>query len=77
MEAIEHERAGAQEVSVRVDGELRAAIAYSAMTGPLSVGDMVVVNTWAVELGLGTGGFDFVCAIEGRDSSTWSLRVRS
>ena len=67
VETIERERPGAQEITVRVGGGLRAAVAYTALTGPACVGDTVVLNTWAVELGLGTGGFDFVCAIEGRE----------
>jgi hypothetical protein len=43
---------------IRVDcgGEERAAIAY----GAAEVGDDVVVNTAAVDLGLGSGGFDIV-----------------
>jgi hypothetical protein len=67
VESIERERRGAQELTVRVGEELRAAVAYTALTGPAAVGDTVVLNTWAVELGLGTGGVDFVCAIEGRE----------
>lgn len=61
------ERPGAQEVVVRVGDELRPAVVYTALTGAAAVGDTVVLNTWAVELGLGTGGVDFVCAVEGRD----------
>jgi hypothetical protein len=43
---------------IRVDcgGQERAAISYSAV----EVGDDVVVNTAAVDLGLGSGGFDIV-----------------
>lgn len=43
---------------IRVDcgGQERAAIAYSAV----EAGDDVVVNTAAVDLGLGSGGFDIV-----------------
>jgi hypothetical protein len=67
VERIERERPGAQELAVRVGGELRAAVAYTSLTGRAEVGDTVVLNTWAVELGLGTGGFDFVCAVEGRE----------
>lgn len=67
MEAIDGERPGAQEVAVRVDGKLRSAVAYTTLTGAIAVGDTVILNTWAVELGLGTGGYDFVCAVEGRE----------
>src|SRR3954469_19501553 len=41
---------------VEVDGE--ACVAYPRLTGPVALGDEVVVNTQARELGLGSGGFD-------------------
>ena len=47
-------------VSVAVDGAARPAIAYPRMTGPLEVGDDVVVNVEAADLNLGSGGFDVV-----------------
>jgi Protein of unknown function (DUF3866) len=50
----------AAELTVEVDGEQRPAIAYTGLTGPVEPGDDVVVNTAAVELGLGSGGFDIV-----------------
>jgi hypothetical protein len=49
-------------LTVEVDGERRPAIAYEEMTGPVEVGDDVVVNVAARELGLGSGGFDLVHA---------------
>jgi hypothetical protein len=49
-------------VTVEVDGVSRPAIAYEEMTGPIEVGDEVVVNVAARELGLGSGGFDLVHA---------------
>jgi hypothetical protein len=50
------EREGFQRVEV--DG--RRAYVLTALTGDVAVGDRVVVNTTAVELGLGTGGWDVV-----------------
>ena len=50
----------AAEILVEVDGERRRAVAYTGLTGPVEPGDDVVVNTAAVELGLGSGGFDIV-----------------
>jgi hypothetical protein len=47
-------------LTVEVDGEERPAIAYPELTGPNEVGDDVVVNVAARELGLGSGGFDIV-----------------
>jgi len=50
------ERPGIQRV--RVEGE--AAYVLTQLIGPVAVGDRVVVNTTAVELGLGTGGWHVV-----------------
>jgi hypothetical protein len=47
-------------LTVDVDGEERSAVAYEELTGPNEVGDEVVVNVAASELGLGSGGFDIV-----------------
>jgi hypothetical protein len=47
-------------VQVDIDGELRPAIAYVDFTGPIEAGDEVVVNCAALDLGLGSGGFDVV-----------------
>src|SRR5256714_14689165 len=41
---------------LEVDGN--ACIAYPRLTGPVAVGDDVIVNVQARELGLGSGGFD-------------------
>jgi hypothetical protein len=49
-----------RQLTVDVDGEERPAVAYEELTGPNEVGDEVVVNVAARELGLGSGGFDIV-----------------
>jgi hypothetical protein len=59
------ERPGAIELEVEVDGGRAAAIAYPSLSGPVAPGDRVVLNTSAVDLGLGTGGFHLVVAVEG------------
>jgi hypothetical protein len=51
--------AGAR-LTVEVEGEERPAVAFEELTGPNEVGDEVVVNVAARELGLGSGGFDIV-----------------
>jgi Protein of unknown function (DUF3866) len=47
-------------VRLEVDG--RPCVAYPELTGPVAQGDEVLVNVQAVELGLGTGGFDVLHA---------------
>lgn len=42
------------------DGSDGKALAFEELNGPVSVGDELVVNTTAVTLGLGSGGFHFV-----------------
>lgn len=72
VETITAQRPGAQEALVRVTGmvtearSLRPAIALTDLTGTLAIGDRVLLNTIAVEMGLGTGGQDFVVAVLNR-----------
>ncbi|MFL5766211.1 MAG: DUF3866 family protein [Actinomycetota bacterium] len=62
--SVRHERPGAVELSVEVEGRARPAIAYPDLTGAVAKGDAVILNTTATSLGLGTGGWDFVVAVE-------------
>lgn len=58
--ALLEERRGLQRVEVDFgDGPERAYV-LTEITGPVGVGHRVVVNTTAVELGLGTGGWHVV-----------------
>jgi Protein of unknown function (DUF3866) len=50
----------ADPLTVEVGGEHRAAWADEGLVGPVEVGDEVVVNTHARDLGLGSGGFDVI-----------------
>ena len=50
------------ELTVEVDGAPAAALAYPGLCGPLEPGADVLLNTSAVDLGLGTGGFHLVVA---------------
>ena len=43
----------------------------------MTVGDMVILNTTAVALGLGTGGVHFVVAVEGADAVAMRSPVAS
>jgi hypothetical protein len=63
--SILSERPGIQ----RVETDLGRAYALTQLTGPVAVGDAVVLNTTAVDLGLGTGGWHVVHWNLARD--TW------
>jgi hypothetical protein len=47
-----------EEGLVRLEVDGRPCVAYPRLTGAVALGDEVIVNTQAVELGLGSGGFD-------------------
>src|SRR4029077_14585268 len=62
---------GAVELDVSVDGasaegEQVRALAYPALTGRPRPGDRVLLNTTALDMGLGTGGYALVVAIPDR-----------
>ncbi len=54
----------------RVDTDAGRSYVLTQLTGPVAVGDRVVVNTTAVDLGLGTGGWHVVHWNLARDA--WS-----
>ncbi|MGF7184974.1 hypothetical protein GGQ84_001059 [Desulfitispora alkaliphila] len=55
------ERKDIQQLDIRLnEGTCRQAICYLKLTGAVSVGDEVIVNTVANDLKLGSGGKDFV-----------------
>ena len=64
--AILSRREGVTEVLVRRGHTLEKAVNYEKLTGSISLGDEVVVNTTARSLELGSGGYDFVIHIQGR-----------
>jgi hypothetical protein len=49
-----------QRLGVEVDGDRRAAIADVGLVGASQVGDELIVNVEALDLALGSGGFDVV-----------------
>ncbi len=59
---VQRERPGHQAILVALDGaeaesgQVEPAYVVTALTGPVAAGDEVLVNTTAVDLGLGTGG---------------------
>ena len=52
--------AAEQRLAIDVDDERRTAIADVCLVGAAQAGDEIVVNVEAVELGLGSAGFDIV-----------------
>lgn len=48
------------------DGHIHRALLYPALTPPAEVGDCVLLNTTAQDLYLGTGGYDFVMAVQSK-----------
>ena len=70
---IRSERPGVLELDVVVDddpadpppvAEPGVAVAFTQLVGRVEVGDRVLVNTTGVALGLGTGGFHLVVAVD-------------
>src|ERR1700735_4387085 len=57
---------GAAELDVLVGGTTVRALAYPALTGLPRPGDRVLLNTSALDLGLGTGGYALVVALPDR-----------
>ena len=48
------------ELLVDIQGEVFKSINYNNLTGAANIGDILLINTTAVDLSLGTGGFHFV-----------------
>ena len=66
VEAVRREWPGAVELETRADGVRMPALAYPRLTGRPQVGDRVLLNTTALDLGLGTGGYALVVAVPER-----------
>jgi hypothetical protein len=57
---------GALELDVDVDGAVVRALAHPPLVGTPEVGDTVLLNVGALDLGLGTGGYALVVALPDR-----------
>ena len=57
---------GAVELTVDVAGDAVQALAYPQLVGEPVVGDVVLLNVTALQLGLGTGGYALVVALPDR-----------
>ena len=64
--AVRREWRGAVELEVSIAGVPVRALAYPELTGRPEPGDKVLLNTGALDLGLGTGGYALVVAIPDR-----------
>jgi len=64
------ERPGAVEAEVEINGEKSKAIAYTSLVVAPEIGDEVSLNTTAVLLKLGTGGFHFIIENISRQKDT-------
>lgn len=54
--------------TIESSGKIYNCINYTQLTGEIEKNDIVLLNTTAVELGLGSGGYHFVFANVSRDS---------
>jgi hypothetical protein len=66
VEGIRREWPGALELNVVIDGSPARALAYPALVGRPEPGDTVLLNTTALAMGLGTGGYAMVVAVPDR-----------
>jgi hypothetical protein len=57
---------GALDLDVEIDGEPARALAYPALVGTPLPGDTAILNTTALAMGLGTGGYALVVALPDR-----------
>ncbi len=64
--AVRRQWKGAIELEVTIAGIPVRALAYPELTGSPVPGDQVLLNTGALDLGLGTGGYALVVAIPDR-----------
>lgn len=66
VQAIGRTWAGARECVVEVGEATVLALAYDGLVGAPEIGDRVLLNTTALDLGLGTGGYAMVVGIPDR-----------
>lgn len=66
VRTVRREWPGSVELDVTIDGVAARALAYPALVGRPEPGDTVLLNTTALAMGLGTGGYAMVIAIPDR-----------
>lgn len=60
VESIVSQTETLDDIRVNINGKIQRAYNYPKISGTINIGDEVVLNTTAVELSLGTGGYHFV-----------------
>lgn len=60
VQKLLHQTGAMTEVMVSIENQECPAISYHDLTGIPQIGDLVVLNTTAVDLQLGTGGYHFI-----------------
>ena len=66
VSCLRREWNGAVEIEATVDGVPVRALAYPQLTGRPEPGDRALLNTGALDMGLGTGGYALVIALPDR-----------
>ena len=66
---ITEEDDGIQFLKVQVQDKVEKAINYPQLTGSIQAGDHVHLNTTAMKLGLGTGGYHFVMHLQNQSAT--------
>ena len=69
VEKIISHRSAVTKVELKVGEKRKLALNYNQLSGRIEVGDKVIVNTTATSLDLGTGGYDFIVYILGKEQS--------
>ncbi|HHU63192.1 MAG TPA: DUF3866 family protein [Clostridiales bacterium] len=60
---VYNRNADVQELVVETNNSQGRAVNYISFSGPVKKGDIVIINTTAVDLNLGSGGWHFVMAV--------------
>ena len=69
VEKIISHRPTLTKVKLKIGDQIKSAINYDQLSGAIEVGDKVIVNTTATALNLGTGGYEFIVDILGKEQA--------
>ncbi len=74
--AVDGQDGGAQFVRVAVGEKVEKAVNYLALGRAVAPGQEVLLNTTAVDLGLGSGGYHFILPAQARRSPGWGHQMK-